>query len=293
MTLAQQMESYPSSYFENLVGSHITPHQLITHSSGLAPFSGTMQAFLGYPKESINHGVASHEYTAEPGEKFQYNNCAYWKVAELVEQETNKTWQEVVFEKVLNPLGMNNTQYEKPKSRLACPSIDNNDRNCLLENPIFSQGLLPAAGLWSTTEDLATFAQFILSIKNPLPSAANDIFCDFQPVYNLPKTNTHSMLEEAYITKGYGLGHFVVTPAFSDEDRIINFVGGTPGYSALVSCMPEYKTALVMLTNKMSQSEILEYIAYKSFEYLVQGSLTADLYQFKQEKVHFKEKLRP
>ena len=293
MTLAQQVERYPSDYFDKLIGSNITTHHLVTHGSGLAPLSGTMQAFLGFSEKSIIHSIPSHQYIAEAGEKFQYNNCAYWKVAELVEQKTNKPWQQVVFKNVLHPLGMSNSVYGKPDdNKLARPYISDNDKNCFLENPSFSEGLLPAAGLWSTTEDLTSFAQFILNVNNPLSSNANDIFCEFQPVYNLPKTNTQSMLDEAYITKGYGLGHFVVTPAFSDKDRIINFVGGTPGYSALVSCMPEYKKAIVMLTNKMSQSELLEYIACKSFEHLVQDNLTADLYQFKQEKVHFKEKLR-
>ncbi len=44
----------------------------------------------------------------EPGSKFSYNNSGYFLLGAIIEKVTGQTYEQVLKEKILNPLGMKN-----------------------------------------------------------------------------------------------------------------------------------------------------------------------------------------
>ena len=47
-----------------------------------------------------------------PGSKFSYNNSGYFLLGAIIEKVTGKPYEQVLKEKILDPLGMKNTGYD-------------------------------------------------------------------------------------------------------------------------------------------------------------------------------------
>jgi uncharacterized protein YbbC (DUF1343 family)/CubicO group peptidase (beta-lactamase class C family) len=146
--------------------SEITVEQLLTHQSGLIPDN---------PLGDYEHGseeawqrIWKLKPQGEPGSKFIYSDVNFLVLGKLVETVSGKPLAEFAKENIYAPLGMTETGFlpEKELRQRAAPSEQrdgawlkgevHDPRSALLG------GVAGHAGLFSTAEDLAVYAQMML-----------------------------------------------------------------------------------------------------------------------------------
>jgi len=145
---------------------------LLTHTSGLPPYTNADEAAkkLGTPcrTEDLVKLIAALPKTNPPGEAFHYSCLGYITLAQIVRNITGKTIAEFAEENIFKPLGMMHTFYNPPADvrALCVPTlvIDGKPLVGVVHDPLarLQGGISGNAGLFSTADDLAVFAQMIL-----------------------------------------------------------------------------------------------------------------------------------
>jgi uncharacterized protein YbbC (DUF1343 family)/CubicO group peptidase (beta-lactamase class C family) len=146
----------------------ITVRELLTHFSGLPPDLDLKAPWQGRDKAFAMAMQAKPMY--QPGTHFLYSDINFETLGFIVEKVTGKTLNEYASEKIFAPLGMNDTRYLPPadwKPRIAPTQYDEDGKMLrgVVHDPTARRmgGVAGHAGLFSTADDLAKFAQALLS----------------------------------------------------------------------------------------------------------------------------------
>ncbi len=146
---------------------------LLTHTSGLPDY--IQDDKLGSDFDSFCTTADLAAYIAElpkespAGENFVYSCLGYITLAHIIEQISGKNLSEFSKENIFQPLGMQNTLFLPPKQMqsLCVPTqrLDENILRGLVHDPLarLQGGISGNAGLFSTADDLAVFAQMMLN----------------------------------------------------------------------------------------------------------------------------------
>lgn len=98
-------------------GNSITIHHLLTHSSGTVRDNNENNTFNKYPDRAqikdLVRAYSSIDLEFKPGEKFNYSNSGYLTLGYIIETVTGKSFEDVLKERILTPLGMKNTGIDK------------------------------------------------------------------------------------------------------------------------------------------------------------------------------------
>lgn len=141
---------------------------LLTHSSGL-PDIAARGDFETLKKQSFDPDyiiqVLSEGGVAfEPGETHQASKSDYLLLGYIIEEVTGKSYREVLNEKVLGPLELDNTGYYQADSIIKNRvSGYTKNRGRLLNAPYLNNDVLfSAGGIFSTTGDLQSLATHLM-----------------------------------------------------------------------------------------------------------------------------------
>lgn len=100
----------------SLNGSEITLLDLATHTSGLPKVPGNLKSadpqnpYASYTVQNLYDYLSSHTLTRAPGARFEYSNTGVGLLGHILALRANKSYEELLTERVLNPLGMANTR---------------------------------------------------------------------------------------------------------------------------------------------------------------------------------------
>ena len=144
----------------------ITLFQLLTHQGGLIP-DNSLKDYQDGPRRSMER-IYALKLVAKPGEKFIYTDVGFIMLADLVHKITGKNVHEFSQQQIFRPLGMADTGY-KPglaQRKRAAPT-ERRDGEWMqgeVHDPraYLLGGIAGHAGLFSTAEDLAVYAQMML-----------------------------------------------------------------------------------------------------------------------------------
>jgi uncharacterized protein YbbC (DUF1343 family)/CubicO group peptidase (beta-lactamase class C family) len=148
--------------------SEITLRNLLTHFSGLRPDLGLEPPWSGYEtgiqKSLIDQPVAG------PGERFEYSDINFILLGEIVRKLSGKLLPDYAAEVVFRPLGMYGTMFRPPASlrpRIApteqLPGAAEPLRGVVQDTTArYMGGVAGHAGLFTTADDLARFADMML-----------------------------------------------------------------------------------------------------------------------------------
>jgi len=146
----------------------ITVRQLLTHYSGLEPDLDLKTPWEG---KQTAYGMAM-ALTPEdpPGSKFSYSDVSFIVLGELVERVSGETLDEYAARHIFVPLKMLHTRFVPPatwRGKIAPTQYDENERMLrgVVHDPTARRmgGVAGHAGLFSTGDDLAKFAQALLN----------------------------------------------------------------------------------------------------------------------------------
>jgi CubicO group peptidase (beta-lactamase class C family) len=145
----------------------VTVEQLLLHTSGL--IADNAEADYRDGRDKALERLHALALRAEPGERFTYSDLGYIVLGEVVEEVSGKPLDAFAHEHVFAPLGMNETGF-RPEGKLkerAAPTEQRDGRWLVGEvhDPRAAHlgGVAGHAGLFSTADDLAVFAQMLLN----------------------------------------------------------------------------------------------------------------------------------
>lgn len=149
--------------------SRITIRNLMTHYSGLRPDLDIDPAWSGYDT-GIRQALIDKP-AGPPGERFVYSDINFELLGEIVRRVSGKPLDQFAREEIFEPLGMRETMFKPPAelvARIAPTEVDNSTGKPwrgVVHDPTarYMGGVAGHAGLFSTADDLARYAEMMLS----------------------------------------------------------------------------------------------------------------------------------
>jgi CubicO group peptidase (beta-lactamase class C family) len=158
----------------------VTIHQLLNHTSGLMNFDQVSDAEAairdGLPNYQRPHTsdqlvskFCSGPLVATPGTKFAYNNGDYIVLGKIIERIHGKTFEQVLKERILNPLHMSDTGMLHQSTIL--PGLANtyffrDDLKALANDlPVYPENWYASGAMYSTVNDLLAFSNALFDGK--------------------------------------------------------------------------------------------------------------------------------
>ena len=203
---------------------------LLNHRSGIHNFTNDTSYFNYYTasksqKEMLEIIQASGS-DFKSNSKAEYSNSNYILLSFILEKIYNKSYEELLDIKIIQPQGLKNTYFGK-KLELAkneCASYRFSGK-WELEKETNSSVSLGAGGIVSTTEDLLFFISNLFAGKI---------------------INTASLEQMTKLEDGYGMGIFPVP--FYDK-KGFGHTGGIDGFSSFLYIFPEEKISIALTSN--------------------------------------------
>jgi beta-N-acetylhexosaminidase len=150
--------------------ARVTVRMLLLHNAGLAAH----RDFYMHAKEkrSVIERVIEEPLVREPGTKIEYSDLGFILLGAIVETLTGESLDSFARRRIFTPLAMSASEFNPPKTlraRIAPTEKDASYRKRLLRGEVHDEnawamgGVAGHAGLFSTTGDVATFAQMMLN----------------------------------------------------------------------------------------------------------------------------------
>lgn len=226
----------------------ITIRQLLTHYSGLPPDVSLQDAWSG-KQEGFRRAFASVPLTP-PGVQFRYSDINYIVLGALVEKISGLTLDQYANKHIAQPLGLKHTRFLPPvewRSRIAPTQYENPGvvLRGVVHDPTSRRmgGVAGHAGLFSTANDVAAYAQNLL---NRLAGRASHF-----PLRRLTLEKMTSPGEPATGTALRGLGWDIESPFSSNRGEL--FPVGSFGHTGFTGTSlwidPTSDTYVIVLAN--------------------------------------------
>jgi CubicO group peptidase (beta-lactamase class C family) len=238
----------------------VTVLNLLTHSSGLPAWFPFYDLYINREEvfASIDEDIALE---FPPGEKRVYSDMGFMMLGRLVETVSGQRLDRFAAQNIFEPLGMKNTMYLPDLlNRLrTAPTEYDPARNRALKGIVHDEngralgGVSGHAGLFSTVNDLAIFAQMLLSQG------------EFNGKRILKEETLRRMLTPQLSSSAYSKGSRFLRYRKQllgwwgmDDNAVIGDIGGLPsktafGHSGFTGTMmyvdPEHKAAAILLAN--------------------------------------------
>ncbi|WP_207508568.1 serine hydrolase domain-containing protein [Telluribacter humicola] len=109
-SITQYLPAYPAQ------GHHITIHHLLNHTSGIKGYRALAEENRQRFRQDLTYDemvelFGKQPLDFKPGEKYAYNNTAYYLLAEIISRVTGTPWADYVERELLQPLGLTKTVY--------------------------------------------------------------------------------------------------------------------------------------------------------------------------------------
>jgi len=159
-------------YYRKDTGSKVTISQLLSHTSGIPSYTDDPKFFSDvsrnyYTVDDFVKKFCSGDLQFEPGSKFHYDNSGYFLLGAILEHVTGKSYETLLKENILAPLGMKDTGYDHYEDILPKRASGYQQELAGVVNaPYLDMSLPYAAGsLYSTVEDLYKWDQALYTDK--------------------------------------------------------------------------------------------------------------------------------
>jgi len=220
-------------------GREITLLDLATHRSGLPRLPSNMSPadatnpFADYTVENLYAFLSSHKLRRDPGSQYEYSNLAVGLLGAVLAGAGEMSYEDIVRERILKPLGMNMTGI----------ALEGEMLDWMVEGHNQQGEVVP---LW----DLPTFAG-----AGALRSNAEDMLIFLAANTGPPETqlersmrDSHEVRESAGAQMDVGLNWHV---RHVGDEKIVWHNGGTAGFSTFVGFDPDKGVGTVVLTNSV------------------------------------------
>lgn len=258
--------------YDSWVNKEFQVRDLVAQHSGMPGYAAGTPGFFDYSRPAIRYFERYIKPVTSFRSEFAYQNCLFMDAAALLEKVTGKTWEQLVEERILQPLGMtNSTPTMEGLIQSANRTLGHrrpNDWHWGSVQPVTSgwpyfnwvYTMGPAGSVSCSIKDLSKWAQFqlndgtwngkqIISLEN--------LSYTHQPqtIVSAPETGTQTFYCLGWVYETY------------QPYPIIWHNGGTLSGTSMVSFIPEADLAFVSVSNMRYPSigDALHYAFYDRF----------------------------
>lgn len=230
---------------------------LLIHNSGLALGAGDLMYFpeSNFTSDEVYARLRHVPLSTSFRSRYAYDNILYLVAGKVIEKTSGKTWDAFLRERILDPIGMNQTVLSvkslASRANVALPHAPGDDGRLLQLNHSSMDNNAPAAAMQSSVEEMS---RWVLLQLNRGELDGKRIFSERQsremwsmqtiiPVATPPKPLAALQANFA----GYGLGWNL-----SDYrgEKVVSHTGGLFGMVSRVTMIPSKKLGVIVLTNQ-------------------------------------------
>lgn len=239
------------------VPQSLTIENLLTHQSGLDEIAGNNMKDIFYAQNDSLYNTPLLQqvgaYDAEKFGKFDYCNTNYFLLGSILEKVTDRSFFDLVNERIIKPLQLKNTHpyLNKNIPNLAKPFYKGEDVTAYLDYRYFSNIVYAAGSIASTLLDMEKFYTSLFETETLL------------------KQETVKMMMESG-NNTYGLGLF---KSNYDDHNYYGHGGNNVGYAFRNGYDPITKSLYLMFTNseripaeKLATDSVLDFLHDKKTE---------------------------
>lgn len=252
--------AYLDTFYHNKAMANLTIEDLVTHCSRLPklPYEfGVNQIeannpYAHYTKEDLLDYYKNYAPDKEVKKEYFYSPINYALLEIAIENSTGMAFEDILKEKLFDPLEMNNTfvHTEKQKNISLTPgfSISGNPA------PAFKfQSFAASEGIKSSMKDLIKF------VTANMESSSSEWSAMFKNVHKPIKDIKHN--KETKIAKGW----HVLKP--KKYYNVILHSGSTNGHRAFIGFVKETKTGVILLSNSEHREDGLGFLILRMLNY--------------------------
>tara|TARA_R110002111_G_scaffold127137_1_gene191896 strand:- start:1954 stop:3273 length:1320 start_codon:yes stop_codon:yes gene_type:complete len=175
----------------------------------------------------------------EPGKQFSYSNSGYFLLGVIAEKLTDKTYEDLLHEKIFEPLSMKNTGYDNHGDILKKRATGYEKQGDSHNNSRYLDMSIPyaAGSMYSTAEDLYLWDQGLYTNKI--------LSQKYMELYFKPQIPAWGDNHYAY---GWGVGYENLGKS-TDSIYVIAHGGGINGFNTNIARTPSDKSLVVLLSN--------------------------------------------
>ena len=259
----------PELHFQPPIDANeLTLRRFLSHTSGIENGAITFRtAFSGDHTQAALIKILGMSTPGKAG--FRYDNMGYVVASLVIERITGKKWQDVLDQKLFQPLGMRRTtsyMSEARKHPIASPyDMDGTGAMAFLSFGWKRDSMMHAAGgIVTTPNDLAKWMEANLhdgrvNGRQVIPAAA---FAETHR-QQTPATRNSFVLGKS---SGYGFGWY---QSDLHGEPMIYHGGGFEGWRSVFSFLPEKKIAIGAMTNAGLSHSPLELVSAYAYDRLM------------------------
>jgi teichoic acid D-alanine hydrolase len=146
----------------------VTIHHLLTYSSGIDNQDQNNEAMyaLQMPVDTIIQKYCSGKLVTEPGKQMSYKNADYIILGKIIEKITGKPYNEVLSQRILQPLKMKESGYLSNKDivpGLVTSYLADSTGHFYNDDPFWIENFYSSAAMYATAADLYKFDQALFT----------------------------------------------------------------------------------------------------------------------------------
>ncbi len=233
------LEDPINKYIENypMHGHTITIHHLLTHTSGIKSYTG-MERWTKLwrndmtPQEMIDL-FKEEPMDFAPGEKYLYNNSAYFMLGYIIEKASGVSYPDFVEKNIFTPLGMKNSYYGSKSKIIKNRALGYQKAEEYINAEYLSLTQPYAAGsIMSTVDDLLLWNTAVHANKLVKKETLQKAFTNY-------KLNNGKLINYGY---GWGLNDINGSATFEHS-------GGIFGYTTNAIYLPKEDVFVAVFSN--------------------------------------------
>lgn len=242
--------------FDPYATQEVTVKDLITHRAGLGLGQGDLMFFPEggtLTVKDIVHNVRYLKPEHSFRNKMDYNNIMFIVAGEVITRISGLSWAEFVEQKIMKPVGMNQSfgSYNRAKH-----IADKIDAHAPVESGIvqiphdWNETANAAGGIMSNITDMMTWADFLMNGFTTKDGKKLVSDKQIQQLWQIQQPSPVA-LKNPYDSQnyGYGLGWFITDVKGKKQ---VQHSGGLLGTVTHFTLIPELKLGIAVLTNQQS-----------------------------------------
>jgi CubicO group peptidase (beta-lactamase class C family) len=254
--LSDPMTKYaPGVTFKASIPDKVTIKDLLTHTSALrngpliwrTAYSGEID-----DKDLLRVLAEGTNYDDQNYGKYAYTNLGYNIYAVLLKRSLGKRWQDVLQEKVFEPLRLKQTSASVSRARAAKLSLAESylfspDTGRVIRSPIDKQdnNMQSAGGIFTSLSDLGRWLRVNMNDgrldgKQAIPA---DVMQSVRTGYADTVRDSPPFTGSGKYGLGWQIGEY-------RNENVVYHHGGYPGWSSHISYMPDKKIGVAVMINE-------------------------------------------
>lgn len=248
--------------------AHVSLADLLSHRTGLQP-ANTMFRFTGIDRAEILRRVRYLQPAAPFRTEQVYNNVLYTLAGEVIGAAAGTSWEELVRDRLLRPLGMASTTVGTgvPEGdNVASPHAVIDGRHEPVR-PASYASIAPAGGINSTASDMISWLRFQMgdgSFEGRRIVSAEAMNAMHQPWTMIPTTPEMRANRQVRFFAGYGLGWNVMDYR---GHKLIWHSGNADGMPSYMAILPERRIGIVVMLNSWKAPYLHGDLASRIFDH--------------------------